>query len=240
MAKRYSQNGYQAMTTSLIGGYTIPGTTIKVYFRKGDVSVVMLWLLEQYNKHVEPLLAMDTGSYNPRSIIGESVLSNHASATAADVRWSKHPIGKRGTFTATQKATIQSLLARLDGVVRWGGNYKGRPDEMHFEIVGSPSRVKAVADRVRAGKLDTPPKKVEHSTVDTLRRGDNNNDVKALQRDMNRVFPSYSKLKVDGDFGPATEAVIREFQQRAGIESDGIVGPATRAKLATYGVKTRG
>ncbi|MES5383999.1 hypothetical protein ABVN64_30930, partial [Mycolicibacterium conceptionense] len=35
--------------------------------------------------------------------------------------------------------------------------------------------------------------------------GDNNDRVRSLQQFMNDNFGSYSKLDVDGDFGPATE-----------------------------------
>lgn len=41
------------------------------------------------------------------------------------------------------------------------------------------------------------------------------------------MFASYSKLVVDGDFGPATESVVREVQRRSGLAVDGIVGPET-------------
>lgn len=62
-------------------------------------------------------------------------------------------------------------------------------------------------------------------------------DVKRLQSELNRVFPSYSKLVVDGKFGPATDQVVREFQRRAKLVVDGRVGPATRKKMASYGLK---
>lgn len=39
------------------------------------------------------------------------------------------------------------------------------------------------------------------------------------------------KLTVDGIFGPETEAVIRDFQSKHGLEVDGIHGPATEAAL---------
>lgn len=69
-----------------------------------------------------------------------------------------------------------------------------------------------------------------------LRNGSRGNDVRSLQNGLNRVFPAYSRLGVDGIFGPRTERVVREFQSRAGLSVDGIVGPHTRAKLASFGV----
>lgn len=36
---------------------------------------------------------------------------------------------------------------------------------------------------------------------------------------------------VDGDFGANTEAAVREFQRRVGLDADGIAGPMTAAEL---------
>lgn len=52
-----------------------------------------------------------------------------------------------------------------------------------------------------------------------------------VQARLNRDYPAYSKLAVDGLNGPKTKAVVREFQRRAGLVVDGIAGPKTRAKL---------
>jgi peptidoglycan hydrolase-like protein with peptidoglycan-binding domain len=65
----------------------------------------------------------------------------------------------------------------------------------------------------------------------TLQIGSRGDDVKQLQALLNRDYPAYSKLAEDGIFGPQTEAVIREFQRRAGLSVNGIAGPETLAKL---------
>jgi peptidoglycan hydrolase-like protein with peptidoglycan-binding domain len=65
----------------------------------------------------------------------------------------------------------------------------------------------------------------------TLRNGDRGEEVRKLQSLLNRDYPAYSKLAEDGIFGPQTEAVIREFQRRAGLKVTGIAGPETLSKL---------
>lgn len=65
----------------------------------------------------------------------------------------------------------------------------------------------------------------------TLRTGDRGDQVRQLQALLNRDYPAYSKLVEDGDFGPNTEAVIREFQHRAGLPVNGIADSWTLAKL---------
>lgn len=232
----FSQNGYRAKDYSLIAAYTVPGTSVRVALRKGDVSVVMLYLLKQFNDTVEPLRQSDTGGYNPRSIIGGKVVSNHASGTAADVRWRDHPLGARGTFNSNQVKAIRKILAFLEGVVRWGGDYKGRKDEMHFEVNAPLAKVEEVADKIRnGGKKPAVAKPVSAPTA-VLKLGSHGPVVKHMQQRLNAVFPAYSKLRTDGDFGPKTVAVVREFQRRTGLQPDGAVGPKTKAMLKRYGI----
>lgn len=71
----------------------------------------------------------------------------------------------------------------------------------------------------------------------TLRVGSTGQDVRALQSGLNRAFPAYSRLAVDGRFGRATQGVVMEFQSRVRLVRDGIVGPATRKALNGFGVK---
>ena len=63
----------------------------------------------------------------------------------------------------------------------------------------------------------------------TVRYGDKGDDVKKLQRCLNKIMGM--KLKIDGEFGPATLNAVRKFQAKYRLEVDGAVGPKTRAKI---------
>lgn len=57
------------------------------------------------------------------------------------------------------------------------------------------------------------------------------NDVTALQQYLAQDKNLYPEGLITGYFGRLTEAAVKKFQEKHGIESIGIVGPKTRAKL---------
>lgn len=63
-----------------------------------------------------------------------------------------------------------------------------------------------------------------------LRQGDSGAAVSAVQVQLNSH--GYG-LGVDGDFGAATNAAVREFQDKRGLTVDGVVGPDTWRHLST-------
>lgn len=68
-----------------------------------------------------------------------------------------------------------------------------------------------------------------------LRRGSTGENVRILQRQLNRIardYPSFGTVTVDGVFGAATEAVVKRFQRQFGLTVDGIVGKATWYKVS--------
>ena len=146
-----SQNGWQGIESGADERLVrIPKIIGRV--RSGDVAAILTDLVEQFDTHVEDVdLGADDWGHAYRDVREGASLSNHASGTAIDLNATRHPLGRRGTFTAAQVAALRRILARYGGVVRWGGDYPGRPDEMHFEIVGTPAQVAAVAARL----LDT-------------------------------------------------------------------------------------
>jgi putative chitinase len=61
-----------------------------------------------------------------------------------------------------------------------------------------------------------------------LRRGDKSGSVTLLQTKLNAA--GY-QVGTDGDFGPGTDAAVKQFQAAKGLTADGIVGPTTWAAL---------
>ena len=122
---------------------------------------------------------------------------------------------------------------------------RGSTTENHYDHVhvwfypGDYVKPESVVAAKPAKPSPKPPAKKPTVKVRVLRRGTKGADVKRLQSELNRVFPGYPGplLKVDGDFGPATEAYVKEFQRRAGLTRDGVVGIKTRSKLKSMGVR---
>ena len=165
----------------------------------------------------------DDWGYNYRKNTNANNLSCHASGTAIDYNATRHPNGKSGTFTAAQVGEIRKILGEVDNVVRWGGDFTGTKDEMHFEICKSETDVSRTAARLKGA----PPAVVGGRS---LQRGATGEDVKRLQRVLNAWYPSL-KLLVDGIFGERTESAVIDLQKRAKLVPDGVVGPATREVL---------
>ena len=76
-------------------------------------------------------------------------LSNHASGTAIDLNATRHPLGKVGTFPVEKVPMIRALAKKYG--LKWGGDYKGRVDEMHFEIELSEAKVAALIGSLKLG-----------------------------------------------------------------------------------------
>jgi hypothetical protein len=74
------------------------------------------------------------------------------------------------------------------------------------------------------------PKPVPAPTTN-LKPGDTGTEVETLQKALASL--GYSPGKVDGDYGPSTQAAVEKFQTSAGIKADGIVGPETLKALGT-------
>jgi hypothetical protein len=150
-----SQNGWTASKDKSeidIDSFLIPGTKVHLTCTR-SVAPLLVGFAAEFHELIEPI---DEGSLDDwgwcfRQIRGSSTaLSNHSSGTAIDLNATKHPLGKAGTFPLAKVAMIQALAKKYS--LRWGGDYRGRKDEMHFEIAIPPSKVEAAIAKIGANK----------------------------------------------------------------------------------------
>ncbi len=141
-----SYNGWPASKDPAeigVKSYLVPGTQRKLRCASA-VAPLLIGFAAEFHSLIEPI---DEGTYDDwgwayrdvRGVPGK--LSNHSSGTAIDLNATAHPLGKVGTFDAAKVPMIRALAKKYG--LTWGGDYKNRKDEMHFEI--SIDAVKAAA-----------------------------------------------------------------------------------------------
>ena len=141
-----SQNGWPAASDRSvinIQTFTVPvrNGTVKIPLR-AEAAPRLIEMIKWWDANVEPVATSGpnagTWGYAYRTIRGyTTTLSNHASGTAIDINAPAHPLGARNTIPADKVGPMRAKAAELG--LRWGGDYKGRADEMHFEVIVSPS-----------------------------------------------------------------------------------------------------
>jgi hypothetical protein len=230
-----SENGWRICTDDILDRGSIPGTGIKIALRRGIPTLILKGWASWYNTNVEPLEggAPDEGGWTFDNSVANS---NHLSGTAVDLNWNKYPF-RQLTMGQAKVGKVQEGLEKFRGCVWWGRDWVSPKDEMHYQLNfrEGDARLAALATVLQNGYLGiwTAQEKRDdvHPVGVVLRLGDQGDEVRKLQALLNRDYPLYSHLEEDGDFGPATDSVVREFQRRAGLLVDGIVGPETLIRL---------
>lgn len=173
----------------------------------------------------------DTGAYNLRVIVGTNRLSNHSWGLALDVNWSTNPYGAR-LVTDMPKPMVDDILAikTRNGkpVFRWGGNYRGKKDAMHYEVMVTPADlgtgiVEPDVTKVPWGvPRGAPTVEIEE---DMILQGTTGPYVKQVQRLINGVnYRTFQKkiypdqvpaLLLDGQWGPKSQDALAHAMLRA-------------------------
>ena len=152
-----SQNGWTASKIRDeigIESFPVPGTKIKVSCAKA-VAPLLVGFAAEFHELIEPIDegGLDDWGYCYREVRGSTTtLSNHSSGTAIDLNATKHPLGKSGTFPLAKVPMIQALAKKYG--LKWGGDYRGRKDEMHFEIALSEAKVAVLIGSLNKGDTE--------------------------------------------------------------------------------------
>lgn len=138
-----------------------------------------------------------------------------------------HAVCVLGNFeTSTLPDTAVEDLARWAAWHRTSGNGPDQytPHSAKGETACPGRNILARLDTINGTAADLRPIiGPAPSTPPTMRRGARGEDVEFLQGILG--------LRIDGMFGPRTEAAVRVFQDENRLAVDGVVGPATWTEL---------
>lgn len=146
-----SQNGWSANDRSKVSSRLVPGTSVRLTVRNGAPGDLLLEIAGLFDRLVQDIDnargALDDWGYAERPIRGSTTTSNHASGTAIDVNATRWPLGRPPSvnLNATQIATVRRIVGAANGVVVWGGEWKNRPDPMHFELARRSTEAQCAA-----------------------------------------------------------------------------------------------
>jgi hypothetical protein len=146
-----SYNGWPASkdpAAICIKSYPIRGTDIKIRAAEG-CGPLLAEFAAQFHALIEPIDTggLDDWGYCYRMVRGTTdKLSNHSSGSAIDLNANVHKLGLAGTFPKEKVPMIQALAKKYG--LAWGGDYRGRKDEMHFELTLNPEQAKKLITKL--------------------------------------------------------------------------------------------
>ena len=125
----------------------------------------------------------------------------------------------------TRAYVKDNKLKLLNGIVGWGRPvYAGEENLPLLSKVGSTDAPVAKAPAAKKSTPATAGAPAVKPAFTPLKKGSKGPKVKKIQEAL--------KLKADGDFGPATEKAVIDFQKEKKLaETNGVVGPKTWAAL---------
>lgn len=165
------------------------GLRIPLHRELVDLVSLLMDITETMGYNIVPSW---TWGYACRPIRGVQRPSNHSWGTAVDINAPRNPM------SSTLITDIPPAVRKIwkDHGFRWGGDYSGRKDAMHFEFMGSVSEAKATLKSLRSyltanGNPAPPPPKPLPTPV-------------GRTQELQRLL----RVPDDGKIGPTTEAAM--------------------------------
>nr|WSZ96935.1 twin-arginine translocation signal domain-containing protein [Streptomyces sp. NBC_00857] len=147
-----SKNGWPILDEATT--FSIEGSGQKVSLIEGDAATILLHVARRFHYEVDSLRTGDVRGWTSDRKVTEAYESNYLSGSAIAIRPVWYPVGAKGNLYPNELVVIRDILAELDGVVAWGGDF-ARPKESHFEITPKPGhpRLKGVARKIRGWNI---------------------------------------------------------------------------------------
>ena len=113
------------------------------------------------------------------------------------------------------------------------GNYSNSVKRRTLDVNGRYIRGYGVPkyDKETATETTSKEESAVKVELNVLRKGDNGEQVKSLQRMLYAMGYDLGDIPIDGNFGSKTDAAVRAYQKKKSLTVDGIVGQKTWNKL---------
>jgi hypothetical protein len=199
---------------------------------RSEIAPLVQHLVADLEHRHGPFHPGECWGFANRAIRGSTRPSNHSWGLAIDLDAPENPMTTDPRARHTIGSYASGVAARYG--FRWGGDYVGRKDYMHFEFMGTPASAAVLVrglGSVGGGERPSLPS-------GGLHRGSSGEAVRWLQRRLNQFAGPRGhsvlggrQLAADGIFGERTERVVKIFQAHRGLAADGVVGRLTWARL---------
>ena len=207
---------------------------------KNAIELVQ-FLMMRFNIPIDKIVPHQkwTGKNCPRKLLdnwddfilrikGEKIVDSDEKVKTEIITKPKLNLLKRGDKGQAVKDFQMKLLQAGEKLPRFGADGVFG-EETYYAVIAFQSRHGLVVDGIvgpkTRAKMEEVLKRKNDSKVivpypgHLIKRGSMGKDVKRIQRAVG--------VKVDGIFGPITEAAVKAYQRRHGLKVDGIVGPKT-------------
>jgi len=209
----------------------LPGPLSQLHIaRDGTVTVVAVGVAWHAGVGMYPWLPTNMGNWH---MIGIECANSGTSPTAPHRRnWPDAQYEALVACCAAINRRLAQNSGRTIGHKEYAGRAQGKwdPGAISMDVLRRDIQAQ-IGTIANPAPTPRPPVPVGEYAHVLLFRGSEGPQVAELQRRLNQEGFA-GQLVVDGDFGPRTEAAVREFQRRTrGLKVDGIVGPATAAAM---------